>query len=144
MPSSPRRSSPLERRSTDPFASLFGDDSRRSGDRWRPAVDVFETEKAVVVRVEVAGVRNADLRVSVERDLLCVRGVRSQPSTSEDVLRHHQLEIEQGPFEARVRLPAVIERSQVAANLEEGVLTVRMPKRAPRRIEVQRSSDEDA
>lgn len=98
---------------------------------------MYETEKAVVVRVAVAGVRSADLRVAVEGEKLCVRGMRSQPSRDEDVLRHHQLEIEAGPFEARVRLPATIERDQVQANLEDGVLTVRLPKRAPRRIPVQ-------
>lgn len=96
-----------------------------------------------MVRVEVAGVRNADLRVAVEGERLCIRGVRSQPGRDEDVLRHHQLEIEQGPFEARVRLPAAIERTQVSARLEEGVLTVRLPKRAPRRIEVQRAGEDE-
>lgn len=97
-----------------------------------------------MVRVAVAGVRSADLRVSVEGERLCVRGVRSQPASGEGVLRHHQLEIEPGPFEAAVRLPTAIERGQVSAHLEEGVLTVRLPKRAPRRIDVQRPRDEDA
>lgn len=104
-------------------------------------MDVYETEKALVVRVAVAGVRSGDLRVLVEGERLCVRGVRSQPSGGEDVLRHHQLEIEPGPFEARVRLPASIEKSEVQANLEDGVLTVRLPKRAPRRIDVRSESE---
>ena len=103
-------------------------------------MDVFETEKAWVVRVAVAGVANRDLRVTVERDALCVRGVRSPSSRApggEDVLRHHQLEIEPGPFEARVPIGGPIERGQVAARLEDGVLTVRLPKVAPRQIEVE-------
>jgi HSP20 family protein len=102
-------------------------------------VDVLETEKAWVVRVEVAGVPNRDLRVAVERDALVVRGVRSpspRAAGGEDVLRHHQLEIQPGPFEARVRLAGAIERAQVSARLEDGVLTVRLPKQAPRRIEI--------
>lgn len=105
-------------------------------------MDVFETEKALVVRVEVAGVRNADLRVAVEGELLCIRGVRHQPG-GDDVQRHHRLEIEQGPFEARVRIPLAIERDAVSAHLEEGILTVRLPKRAPRRIAVQSPPADD-
>ncbi|MBW2312885.1 MAG: Hsp20/alpha crystallin family protein [Deltaproteobacteria bacterium] len=106
-------------------------------------MDVFETEKSWVVRIAVAGVANRDLRVAVERDVLCVRGVRSPHGRAlggEEVLRHHQLEIEPGPFEARVPIAGAIERDQVEARLEDGVLTVRLPKlpkRAPRRIEVQ-------
>lgn len=131
----------MERRTpADPFAELFGDDPRhRAGDRWRPAVDVYETEKAVVVRVEIAGVRSDELRVAVEGELLCIRGSRRPHPESEDVLRHHQLEIELGPFEARVRIPVPFERGAVEARLEDGVLCVRLPKRGPRRIEVQRS-----
>ena len=101
---------------------------------------MLETEKAWLVRVALAGVSSRDVRVAVERDVLCVRGVRS-PSTgasgAEEVLRHHQLEIEPGPFEARVPIAGAIERGQVSARLEDGVLIVRLPKRAPRRIEVQ-------
>jgi HSP20 family protein len=109
-------------------------------------VDVFETAKAWVVRVAVAGVPSRELRVAVERDVLCVRGVRSPSSAApggEEVLRHHQLEIEPGPFEARVPIGGAIEREQVSARLEDGILTVRLPKRAPRRIEVQ-AGGEDA
>jgi HSP20 family protein len=99
-------------------------------------VDVLETEKAVLVRVAVAGVASRDVRVALEGQLLCIRGTRSQPRGDEEVLRHHQLEIEPGPFEARVRIPIAVERDQVSARLEDGVLTVRLPKRAARRIEV--------
>jgi len=101
---------------------------------------VLETEKAWVVRVALAGVSSREVRVAVEGDVLCVRGARSPSSGApgaEEVLRHHQLEIEPGPFEARVPIAGAIERGQVSARLEDGVLVVRLPKRAPRRIEVQ-------
>jgi HSP20 family protein len=106
-------------------------------------VDVYETEKTVVVRVALAGVHSDDLRVAVEGDVLCVRGSRRQPRETEEVLRHHQLEIEPGPFEARVRIAVPFERGEVAARLEDGVLCIRLPKRAPRRIEVRRPEHEE-
>lgn len=132
----------MERKPRDPFAELFGEDGGQlASDRWRPAVDVLETEKNVIVRVALAGVHRGELRVAVEGDTLCIRGQRSQPA-QEEILRHHQLEIELGPFERRVALPAAIEREQVSARLEEGVLHVVLPKRAPRRIEVVREGEE--
>ena len=105
-------------------------------------MDVLETEKAWIVRVALASVRNRDLRVAVEGDHLCVRGVRENAHPGEEILRHHQLEIELGPFEARVRLPGAIDRGAVEARLEDGLLTVRLPKQAPRRIQVERGDEE--
>jgi len=109
-------------------------------------VDVLETEKAWVVRVALAGVANRDLRVAVERDVLCVRNVRSPHTDAtggEKILRHHQLEIEPGPFEARVTLGGAVEREQVSARLEDGLLIVHLPKCAPRRIEIRETPEAD-
>jgi len=101
-------------------------------------VDVFETEKAVVVRMELAGVRAGDLRVTVDGDWLRIRGERHPPPAT-DALRLHRMEIAFGPFERSVQISVPFEREQVAANLEEGFLSVVLPKRAPgrRRIDVQ-------
>lgn len=105
-------------------------------DRWQPSLDVFETEKAVVVRVELAGVRGEDLRVSVEGKTLRVRGERRPPEDFE-VERLHRMEIAFGPFERSVSIGIPFEADQVSAQLEEGYLTVRLPKRLPRSIEIE-------
>ena len=71
---------------------------RLHGDHWQPDVDVFETEEAVVVRVELAGVRRDDLRVTVDGDLLRIRGcarARRRPR-----VRLHQMEIATRPVRA--------------------------------------------
>lgn len=125
---------------SDPFAELFGELAERlRGDRFQPAMDVFETEKALVVRFELAGVRSADLRVTVDADVVRVSGVRTPPP-SEGVQRLHQMEIGFGPFERSLRVPVDIDRDAVTANLEEGILTVTLPKRVRvhRRIEIER------
>jgi HSP20 family protein len=113
------------------------------GDYWEPVVDVFETEKALVVRAELAGVASSALRVTVDGEWLLIRGERS-PAAGTSVRRLHQMEIATGPFERRLRIPLEFERDHVSANLEEGVLTVTLPKRAPatRRIEIQREPQE--
>ena len=124
-------------RRDDPFAELYGDLSERvRGDRWRPDVDVFETEQAVLVRVEIAGVRREDLHVGVDGQVLRISGVRRAPQ-GPNAVRLHQMEIATGPFERRVRIPMAFEREGVTAHLSDGFLTVTLPRRSPVRRVVQ-------
>lgn len=90
-----------------------------------------------MVRVELAGVRNSDVRVTVDGEWLRIRGERRPPSHQE-VQRLHQMEIAFGPFERTVRVAIPFERNQVSASLDEGFLNVVLPKSEPsrRRIEV--------
>jgi len=127
----------------DPFADLYAEfRDRLRGDRWQPDVDVFETEKAVVVRVELAGVRGDDLRVTVDGEALRISGVRMAPEPAE-MQRLHQMEIATGPFERRLRIPIRFQREGVTAQLADGFLTVTLPKRVPvqRSIEVESATD---
>jgi HSP20 family protein len=126
-------------KSNDPFSERYGEFADRlRGDSWQPDVDVFETESSVLVRAEIAGIRSEDLRVTVDGQVLRIRGVR-RSSGGSDVRRLHQMEIASGPFERRVRIPVAIERDRVSAHLADGFLTVTLPKRAPvqRRVRVE-------
>jgi HSP20 family protein len=124
-------------RRNDPFAQLYGDLSERMrGDRWRPDVDVFETEHGVLVRVEIAGVRREDLHVGVDGQVLRISGVRRAPE-GPNAVRLHQMEIATGPFERRVQIPVAFDRERVSAHLSDGFLTVTLPRRAPVRRVVQ-------
>ncbi len=120
----------------DPFAELYGEFSDRlRGDRWRPDVDVFETETEVVVLAEIAGIRSEDLRVTVDGEELRISGVRRVPARS-DVKRLLQMEITAGPFERRLRIPIPFDRERVSAHLADGFLTVTLPRRIPSRRHV--------
>lgn len=132
-----------ESRRQNPFAELLGEYAERMGsDHWHPSMDVYETEKAFVLRLEVAGVRSAELRVTVDGDVLRVRG-RRQPPPDTDVQRLHQMEIAFGPFERSVRIPVPFEQQAVSAHLEDGFLCVTVPKRLPqkRRIEIESAEE---
>jgi len=132
------------RRREDPFAELYGElRDRLQGDRWQPDADVFETAKSVVVRVELAGVRSDDLRVTVDGDSLRIGGVRVAPEPA-DVRRLHQMEIATGPFERRLRIPIPFERDGVTAHLADGFLTVTLPKRGRvgRTVPIEREADD--
>lgn len=116
----------------DPFGN-FSD--RLGGSRWRPSVDVLETEKSIVVRFELAGVRISDLNVTVDGGQLRVSGVR-RAAPDDGVQRLHQMEIAFGPFERVLRIEVPFERDGVSARLEDGFLTVELPKQTPRRVAV--------
>ena len=118
------------------MTELLGEYPDHAGDLWRPAVDIFETEDALVVRLEMAGVSASDLRVNVDGELLRIHGVRRTPAVA-GVRRLHQMEIAFGPFETSIRLGIPFDRDGVSAHLEDGLLQVRLPKRRPTRVEVQ-------
>jgi HSP20 family protein len=100
-------------------------------------VDIYETERAVLVRAEIPGVRGEDLRVNVDGDQLRIRGVRKTPPVDE-VRRHQQMEIVFGPFERAIRIATPFVADQVSAHLEDGFLEVTLPKLSPRRrVEVE-------
>jgi HSP20 family protein len=128
-------------RDQDPLAPWFGRLSDQlGGDRWQPVADVYETEKAVIVRLELPGVSSDEVQVTVDGDVLRIRGVR-RARIDEDAQRLHQMEIASGPFERALRIGVAFERDHVHASLEEGMLRVVLPKRAagPRRIGVDTS-----
>ncbi len=109
----------------------------RHGDAFRPAIDVFETSNALLVRVELAGVRSEDVRLVVDGEYLQISGRRTlhrEPKPD----RHLKLEIPDGQFERVLRLAVPFDREHVTATLENGLLTIVLPRAEPhvRRIPV--------
>lgn len=100
---------------------------------WRPHLEVYESEDALVVRAELAGVDERSLDVTVEDQVLQLRGVRRR-TPAEERRVFHQMEISYGPFAAEVYIPCPIEAGRVEANYEGGILQVTLPKVRPRRI----------
>ncbi|PIY61910.1 hypothetical protein COY93_04575 [Candidatus Uhrbacteria bacterium CG_4_10_14_0_8_um_filter_58_22] len=90
------------------------------------AVDVFETDREIVLKSAIAGVSSDDLDVFLNNDVLTVRGIRRH--VSEDCARYMVRECHWGPFSRSVILPKEIEEDRISAVLKDGVLTVRMPK----------------
>ncbi len=113
---------------------------------WRPRVDVYETNDAVKVKVELAGVRRDEIGVELSADgrSISIRGLRmdTAPDANQRTV-YHQLEVYTGPFERTLQLPAGanVDRESVEAIYHDGFLLITLPKRAPRpnrtRIRVQ-------
>ena len=101
---------------------------------WRPPTDVYETETAVVVRVEIAGMKDEDFSVSLTGRNLVIRGLR--PDVAERKA-YHQMEIFFGEFKSEVELPGPVIADRVRAEYQKGFLTVILPKQHARKIQVE-------
>ncbi len=101
---------------------------------WRPPTDVFETEKALIVRVEIAGMRTEDFYLQLDGQTLIISGVRRDPDLG---AAYHRLEIPFGQFQVAVLLPVPVEEQQVEAEYRDGFLRITLPKRRTHAVTVQ-------
>jgi HSP20 family protein len=100
---------------------------------WRPPTDMYETEEAIVIRVEVAGMREQDFSVALEDRTLTIRGARSDPTERR---AFYQMEIPFGEFSTEMELPAPIVNEGVEAVYRDGFLQITLPKARPQHIQV--------
>jgi HSP20 family protein len=106
---------------------------------WVPAVDVFEEADNIRITAEIPGVRPEDVDISLEGNLLTIRGTKQQEA-EEKTERVHRYERTYGAFERSFTLPASVEPKDIKAGYDHGVLTVTLPKseRAkPRQIQIE-------
>ncbi len=92
---------------------------------FRPPADVYESDQALIVRAEIAGLRDGDVEVQLYEDALVIAG-RRQSSLS-DGRRLHEVGIRTGPFRLEVPLPRAVSASQVDAHYDAGVVVVTLP-----------------
>ena len=106
------------------------------GEGFTPLADVEETDEAYVVEVELAGVKGDDIQVEVAGRRLSVSGERKERERV-GILRHQTRTV--GRFHYEVVLPGEVDDEGIEASLDDGVLTVRVPKaeaERPKRITV--------
>jgi HSP20 family protein len=95
---------------------------------WRPSVDVYRLVDGIAVVVELPGVDEADLRVVAEPGRLRIAGTRPAVAAAPGA-EPLQLEIDYGPFERIVALPAGADTDHITAECRAGLLTVHVPVR---------------
>ncbi len=100
---------------------------------WSPPTDLFESEEALVVRVEIAGMKEEDFEVALENNVLLIAGARSD---SPERRAYHQMEIRFGKFATSVALPVPVDAEVARAEYKDGFLTVTLPKAKPNQIKV--------
>ena len=100
-----------------------------AGEEWLPDVDVFERDGKIVVRADLPGMKREDIQVSVDGDMLTIKGRREEEKeVKED--DYYSCERSTGEFSRAIRLPEGVGVEAVEAKYEDGVLEVTVPRPA--------------
>ena len=125
------------------FEDTFGR-GQAGQSEWSPAVDIRETGQELAFEVELPGIVPEDVEVTAELGILTVRGVRTKEWQEGDEGRYHMIERGYGSFTRSFQLPQGVDEERIQADLEHGLLRVRIPKAAlpqPKKIQIKASAD---
>ena len=95
--------------------------------KWKPPTDIYETDDALVVYMDIAGMRSEDFTVEYADGILTIAGER-QARRNEGKPHYHAMEVQVGPFERRFRLPVPVDPESIRATYEQGFLEVWLAK----------------
>ena len=94
---------------------------------WSPAVDLAETGEEFLAKVELPGVDKNDIKITMENNVLTIRGEKQQEKKEKDV-NFHRVERYYGSFQRSFELPGNVKNDKIDAEFNDGILTIRMPK----------------
>jgi HSP20 family protein len=120
-----------------------GQDEALTTSRFAPAVDVYEDEHQVTLKIEVPGIDEKDIDVRVENNTLTVQGERKIEKEEKEE-NYRRVERQYGSFTRTFTLPQTVDSEKVSANYDKGVLKITLPKRAeakPKQIKVNIGSE---
>lgn len=110
------------------LSSLLLQDSGQPSAMWRPPTDVYETEDAVVILVEIAGMDPDQIQVEFSEKILRISGTRPDKLVRAAA---HCLEVQYGDFSSEVYLPGAYDLDAIDAEYKDGFLTIVLPKVKP-------------
>jgi HSP20 family protein len=123
------------------FEDMFNDwavrSAQKTAETWRPAVDVFEKEGNLILKMELSGVDEKSIDLKLDGAVLTIKGEKKLEESESYTC--HQSECHYGPFSRSFNLPDSADPEQITAKFKNGVLTVTIPQKAevkPRTIKV--------
>ena len=122
------------------FDAVVGVDAN---DAALPAANVREDDAAIVIELELPGVRPDDIEVTAEHGAVTIRGERGRAAHGSAEGRYYVVERSHGPFARSFALPSGVDERRIEAELCDGVLVVRVPKTSvthPQRVEIRNRS----
>jgi HSP20 family protein len=128
----------------DPFFRALdeplGETALRDTIGWTPAVDVKETDDEYVFKVELPGLKRENITIAWEKDVLTIRGEKVREEKADEG-KLHLYERAWGEFLRTFTFPMAVLPEKIAAEMADGVLTVKVPKapeakKATRKIEI--------
>ena len=127
------------------FSRGFGDEGIARG-AWTPSVDIFENKDEIVLEAELPGMNREDFELTIENNVLTLRGER-RFEKKDEADNYHRVERAYGSFTRSFTLPQTVSAENAGAEYKNGVLRVTLRKREEvkaRRIEVKGESAEGA
>lgn len=110
---------------------------------WQPPADVYETNEALIVRVEIAGMRSEAFNIELTGNVLRISGIREDRAPAYQQQRYYRMEIPSGPFFIEVTLPWIPQHQEdINATYRDGFLTITIPRPQPRALRIQTRSEE--
>lgn len=107
---------------------------------WEPRTNIIQDGKVLVIEVELPGVNKKDVSISLEGDShLIIRGTKRQPrldQNPEGKTTYYLFEREFGSFYKRILVDFPLDSSNIESVMEQGVLTVKIPRKQPEKITV--------
>ena len=94
---------------------------------YRPDIDIAETDKSYLVEAELPGVKEKDIEIKLENDVLKIKGKKESEKTEEEK-NFYTKERVYGEFQRSITLPKNIDKEHIKANFKEGVLEINIPK----------------
>jgi HSP20 family protein len=115
-----------------------GQDESLTASSFAPAVDVYEDEHTITLKIEVPGIDEKDIDVRLENNTLTVHGERKIEKEEKEE-NYRRVERQYGSFTRTFTLPTTVDSEKVSATYDKGVLKIALPKKAeakPKQIKV--------
>ncbi len=94
---------------------------------WSPTVDVSEDKDNVIIRAEMPGTKKEDVNISIQDNVLTLKGEKKQEKEEKDK-NYHRVERSYGSFCRSFQLPTSVKTDKIKANYRDGVLNITLPK----------------
>lgn len=95
---------------------------------WRPLADILESSDMITIKIELAGMKEEEIEVTIYEDALVVSGERRDIHEHQENLCYREAQIRYGPFRVEVLISSSIDREAVSARYDNGFLWVDLPK----------------
>lgn len=106
---------------------------------WRPSIDIQEKDNNYHISVEIPGVEEKDIKLTVDGDQLTISGEKRQEETTEEKGKYHRVERRYGSFYRTLSLPHDANAQDIHAGFKDGVLEITVPRDTSKQPEAGRS-----
>ena len=122
----------------DAMKAPYRGDEGLTSTAWAPAVDIYETDKEIVLKAELPEMQEKDIDIKVEDNVLSITGERRMEKEVKEE-NYHRIERSYGSFNRSFTLPRTVDREGIKAAYKDGVLKVTLPKKEetkPKQIKI--------